>query len=130
MEANKKKRKNKGGSKKGYRVLLLTHESGRTYTASRVGRLAKGLSTKEVLEILKGLAPRKRTTAVAVTKTGTIHLAARAGKAGGKNRTSARVARLAAKTRSTGTVMEKRKMSKRKAKRGKKSARRRRTSRS
>lgn len=128
MQANKKK--GKRGSKKGYRVFLLTREGDRSYTVSRIGRLAKGLSTHDVMEVLRGLAPRKSTTAVAVTKTGTIHLAARAGKKGGKNRTSARVARLAAKARSTGTVMEKRKMSKRKAKRGKKGASRRRTSRS
>ena len=125
MEANKKKRKNKGGSKKGYRVFLLTRESDLSYTVSRVGRLAKGLSTHDVMEVLRGLAPRKTTTAVAVTKTGTIHLAARAGKKGGKNHTSARVARLAAKARATGTVMEKRKMSKKKARRSKKAGKRR-----
>lgn len=123
MEANKKK--GKRGSRKGYRVFLLTRESDLSYTVSRVGRLAKGLSTHDVMEVLRGLAPRKTTTAVAVTKTGTIHLAARAGKKGGKNRTSARVARLAAKARATGTVMEKRKMSKKKARRSKKAGKRR-----
>jgi len=125
MEANKRKRKNKGGSKKGYRVFLLTRESDLTYSAARVGRLAKGLPTKEVLEILKGLAPRKSTTAVAVTKTGTIHLAARGGRAGGKNRTSARVARLAARARKPGTISEQRKMSKKKARRSRKGGKRR-----
>ena len=124
MEANKKK-KNKGGSKKGYRVFLLTRESDRTYSASRIGRLAKGLSTKEVLDVLKALAPRKSTTAVAVTKTGTIHLAARKGKVGGKNRTSARVARLAARARKPGTISEQRKMSAKKARRSRKSGKRR-----
>jgi len=91
------------GSGKGYRVFVLTRKGkgkGKTsFSVSRVGRLVPGLTTEEVLAILKKLAPKKTTTAVAVTKTGTIHLAARAKKRGGKDKTSQRVARVAAATR-------------------------------
>jgi hypothetical protein len=89
------------GSGKGYRVLVLTRKGkGKTsFSVSRVGRLVPGLTTEEVLAILKKLAPKKTTTAVAVTKTGTIHLAARAKKRGGKDKTSQRVARVAATTK-------------------------------
>lgn len=91
------------GSGKGYRVFVLTRKGkgkGKTsFSVSRVGRLVPGLTTEEVLAILKKLAPKKTTTAVAVTKTGTIHLAARAKKRGGKDKTSQRIARVAATTK-------------------------------
>lgn len=50
------------------------------YSVRRVGHFAKGVQRKDVLSTLKKLAPKKSTTAVAITKTGTIHLAARARK--------------------------------------------------
>ena len=94
-----KKKASKRGSAMGYRVLVLVKTGADSYTARRVGRLAKGMTSAEILTILKKLAPKKSTTAVAVTKSGSIHLAARARKAGGKNKTSQRVARIAAKAR-------------------------------
>jgi hypothetical protein len=91
------------GSGKGYRVFVLTRKGkgkGKTsFSVTRIGRLVKGLTSAEVMTILKKLAPKKTTTAVAVTKTGTIHLAARAKKRGGKDKTSQRVARVAAAAR-------------------------------
>lgn len=97
-KAKKAKRKaSKRGSAAGYRVLVLA-KKGENYSARLVGRLAKGLTTAEVMAILKKLAPKKSTTAVAITKTGTIHLAARAKKAGGRNKTSQKAAHLAAKS--------------------------------
>lgn len=97
-KTSKKKSSKRGGSAQGYRVLVLV-KKGDSYTARRVGRLAKGLSATDILTILKKLAPKKSTTAVALTKAGTIHLAARARKAGGKNKTSQKIARLALKSR-------------------------------
>lgn len=93
------KKASKRGSGKGYRVLVLTKTSANTYTVKHAGRLVKGLSRLEVLEVLKRLAPRKTTTALAVTKTGSVHLAARAKKVGGSNKTSRKIARIAAKKR-------------------------------
>jgi hypothetical protein len=93
------KKASKRGSSKGYRVLVLTKTGADAYTVRHAGRLAKGLSKAEVLDILKHLAPRKTTTAVAITKTGSVHLAARAKKVGGSNKTSRKIARIAAKKR-------------------------------
>lgn len=98
-KAKKAKRKtSKRGSAQGYRVLVLV-KKGSEYTARRIGRTAKGLSSTEILTILKKLAPKKSTTAVAITKAGTIHLAARARKAGGKNKTSQKIVHIAAKSK-------------------------------
>jgi hypothetical protein len=97
--AKKKAKASKRGSSKGYRVLVLTKTGADSYTVKHAGRLAKGLSKAEVLDVLKHLAPRKTTTALAVTKTGSVHLAARAKKAGGSNKTSRKIARIAAKKR-------------------------------
>lgn len=97
-KSSKRKTSKRGSAKGGYRVLVLV-KKGAEYTARRIGRTAKGLSAAEILTILKKLAPKKSTTAVAITKTGTIHLAARARKAGGKNKTSQKIVRLAAKSK-------------------------------
>lgn len=101
-KAKKAKRKaSKRGSAAGYRVFVLTTKRNKrgikATFAKPVGRLAKGLTTAEALEILKRLAPKKSTTAVAITKTGTIHLAARARKSGGKSKTSQALVRSASK---------------------------------
>jgi hypothetical protein len=104
MEANKGKAIR--GSRMGYRVFVLSSTKSGGYSVRRVGRLLKGMTTEEVMDILRGLAPRKSTTAVAVTKTGSIHLAARARKRGGKTKTSAKVARLAAASPKKGASLE------------------------
>ena len=96
-KAKKTKKTSKRGVAAGYRVFLLA-KKGDDYSAKLVGKLAGGLTTAEVMAILKKMAPKKSTTAVAVTKTGTISLSARARKAGGKNKTSQKAARLAAKS--------------------------------
>ena len=111
-KAKAKKAKLSKSGARGYHVLVLT-KKGDDYTARRVGRLPKGVASAEILALLKKLAPKKSTTAVAVTKTGTIHLAARARKAGGKNKTSQKAARSALKTKKTKRKTTKRKTSKR-----------------
>jgi len=99
MEPNK--------STAGGRVFLITRKGKTSFSVSRVGKLSKGMSKKEILDVLRGLAPKKSTTAVAVTKTGAIRAAARARKGGGKNKTSNKLARLAAMVRGTVTLTNK-----------------------
>jgi len=83
------------GSGMGYRIFVLKRVKSGGYSVRRPGRLAKGMTTDQVMEVLRRLAPHKGMTAVAVTPTGSIHLSAQAGKRGGKTKTSAKVASIA-----------------------------------
>jgi len=98
------------------RVFVIKRKGKTSFSVSRVGKLSKGMSKREILDVLRGLAPKKSTTAVAVTKTGAVRLAARAKKGGGKNKTSARLARLAAMIRGTATLTNKKSKAKASAK--------------
>jgi len=80
-----------------YIVLLITktkdtkHDA--RYTSKRVGHTNKTTQYKDVLALLKKLAPRKTTTAVAVTKSGKVHAEARGRKLVRVDKVSQKIAR-------------------------------------
>jgi hypothetical protein len=78
-----------------YRVFRLVNQGHGKWVANRSGIIDSKTSPQDAMEILRGLST-KNTTAVVVTQAGAIRLAARAGKKGGKDKTSAKVAKIAA----------------------------------
>lgn len=83
---------------KGAHVILIQRRGNASTLATRKGKLRAGTSTSDALRALLRLAKTWRDTAVVVDGKGKVILSAKGGKRGGKTKTSAKVAKIAATT--------------------------------
>jgi hypothetical protein len=87
---------------KGAHVILIQRKAHASTLATRKGKLRAGTSKNDALRALLRLAKTGRDTAVVVDGKGRVILSAKGGKRGGKTKTSANIAKIAATT--TGRV--------------------------
>jgi len=84
---------------KGARVILIHQRAHSNRLATRKGRVREGTSKRDAEKVLLNLAKSWRHTALLVDGKGKIILSAKGGKRGGKTKTSAKIAKIAATTK-------------------------------